>query len=102
MSVCPLYNSFKNNGTTMYVFPSTAEDKNFENQNSNFKMQITHFVLINSTATPNGSFYQNAVTPLVKFKDQLIESLRNYVANHVTVMRNSMIDSTNFYYDTNE
>ncbi len=128
----PLYSGMKKNGTTMYVFPSVSEDKNFENQNANFKMQITHFVLvnfprqaisnalntipgqldpapnnvlnfINSVATPNGAFYQNtSAVPPVKFKDQLVESLRNYVANHVSVMRNSMIDSTNFYYDTNE
>jgi hypothetical protein len=104
----PLLKSLKN-GTTMYVLPSVAEDKNYENQNNNYKMQISHFALVNFPREVVGKtldfdleFIQNgtSVKPAL-FKDRLVESLRNYVANHSTVIRNSKINSNEFYYDTN-
>lgn len=106
----PTYKPFKRNGTTMYVFPSVAEDKNFENQNENYKMTLSHFVLLNFPKEIPGSkldfdntFFQNttSIAP-AKFKDRLTESLRNYVANESTVIRNSKVSSNQFYYDTYE
>jgi hypothetical protein len=104
----PLLKSLKNNGTTMYVLPSVAEDKNYENQNNNYKMQISHFVLVNfprevvgKTLDFHGTFNQNSSSAPALFKDRLVESLRNYVTNHSTVIRNSKINSNEFYYDTN-
>ena len=33
------------------------------------------------------------------FKDQIIESLRNYVANQEVVIRESRLNNTNYYYN---
>ena len=90
MGLTPLYKPLKKNGTTLYVFPGVAEDKNFENQNETYKMQISHFALVNfprqiigSKLDPEVAFDQNgtSIAPAT-FKDQLVESLRNYVENH--------------------
>lgn len=106
----PQYKPLKRNGTSMYVFPSVAEDKNFENQNENYKMTLSHFVLLNFPREISGdvldfetSFNQNgtSIAP-AKFKDRLVESLRNYVANQSSVIRNSKINANTFYYDTYE
>lgn len=106
-----LYKPLKKNGTTIYVFPSVEEDKNFESQNENYKMYLSHFVLVNfpkQEITKNildfeNTFEQNntSIAPAT-FKDQLVESLRNYVANHDAVIRNSKINQSTYYYDTYE
>lgn len=113
MGNTPLFRKLKTNGTTMYVFPSVAEDKNFERQNENYKMQISHFALLNFPREIPGSkldfengtgpFFQNGTSIMpADFKDRLVESLRNYVANHSSTIRNSKINNTEFYYDANE
>jgi hypothetical protein len=120
--ITPLYKKLKTNGTTMFVFPGTAEDKNFETQNDNYNMRLSHYVLVNiprqvtsnevmnfikasPTDLPSdpGAFYENStsITPAT-FKDQLVESLRNYVANHESTIRNSKVNANTFYYDTFE
>lgn len=108
--ITPLYKPLKKNGTTMYVFPSVAEDKNFETQNDNYKMYLSHFVLVNFPKQTIGEkldfeavFDQNgtSIAPS-SFKDALVESLRNYVANHESVIRNSKINGTDYFYDTFE
>jgi len=120
--ICPNFKKLKTNGTTMFVFPGTAEDKNFETQNDNYNMRLSHYVLVNiprqvvsneimnfTKANPTdqlydpGAFYENStsITPAA-FKDQLVESLRNYVANHEATIRNSKVNSNTFYYDTFE
>jgi hypothetical protein len=83
----PLYKKLKLNGTTLYVFPSVAEDKNFESQSENYKMYMTHYALVNfprqigETLDIENTFYQNAASvPTIDFKAGLVESLRNYVA----------------------
>lgn len=106
----PLYKKIKKNGTTMYVFPSVAEDKNFERQNENYSMSVSHFALLNFPREVVGSkldfeaaFNQNGTSVMpTAFKDKLVESLRNYVANHSCTIRNSKINSTDYYYDANE
>jgi hypothetical protein len=103
----PLYKKFKTNGTTLYTFPSVAEDLNFSKQNENYKMYISHFVLVNFPKQETGKtfdienvFDQNNTSIVPNnFQDALVESLRNYVANHETTIRNSKIDSTNYYYN---
>lgn len=120
--VTPIYKPLKKNGTTLYVFPSVEEDKNFESQNENYRMFLSHYVLVNfpkqviatsttpgtldfenTPAHPYGAFDQNSTSiPPASFKDALVESLRNYVANHEAVIRNSKINSNTFYYDTFE
>ncbi len=107
--ICPTFKPLKKNGTTMYTFPGVAEDKNFETQNDNYKMYLSHFVLVNfpkqvdtKTFDFDLSFSQNGNSATTGFKDQIVESLRNYVANHESVIRNSKINATEFYYDTFE
>lgn len=116
----PNYKKFKKNGTTMYVFPSVEDDKNFETQNDNYRMYLSHYALvkfprqlINDNTLPmgqssvgdklnfDGTFHQNgsSIKP-VAFKDQLVESLRNYVANQEATIKNSKINSNEFYYDS--
>jgi len=106
---CPNYKYLKTNGTTLYVFPGVAEDKNFETQNDNYKMYLSHYVLVNfprqndNVFDIENTFEQNATSIVPStFKDQLVESLRNYVANHESTIRNSKLNSSTYYYDVLE
>jgi hypothetical protein len=40
-------------------------------------------------------------TPPTTFSDAIVESLRNYVANQETVIRESRLNNTKYYYNTN-
>jgi hypothetical protein len=114
----PLYKSVKTNGTSFYAFPSAAEDISAAYQNSNYKMYFSKYVLLNlpkqnlntgsGTASKPVYFdFDNAFKKSVTaglptdFKDQIIESLRNYVANQEVVIRESRLNNTNYYYDNN-
>ena len=121
---CPLYKSVKTNGTSFYAFPSAAEDISAAYQNSNYKMYFSKYVLLNlpkqnlntgsGTASKPVYFdfdnranlgygFKKSVTAGLptSFKDQIIESLRNYVANQEVVIRESRLNNTNYYYDNN-
>ena len=39
-------------------------------------------------------------TPPSDFSSQIVESLRNYVANQEIVIRESRLNTNNYYYDT--
>lgn len=114
----PLYKSVKTNGTSFYAFPSAAEDISAAYQNSNYKMYFSKYVLLNlpkqnlnsgsGTASKPVYFdfdnaFKKSVTATLPadFKDQIIESLRNYVANQEVVIRESRLNNTNYYYDNN-
>lgn len=114
----PLYKSLKTNGTSFYAFPSAAEDISAAYQNSNYKMYFSKYVLLNlpkqnlntgsGTASKPVYFdFDNAfkksvtATEPTDFKDQIIESLRNYVANQEVVIKESRLNNTNYYYDNN-
>jgi hypothetical protein len=114
MATTPLYKRLKENGTSFYVFPSSAEDISASYQNQNYKMYFSKFALLNfpsqnlvdlggtqseyitfdfsnfSTVSPN---------PTQNFSEQIIESLRNYVANHEVTIRQSRVNNTDYYYD---
>lgn len=114
----PLYKSLKTNGTTFYAFPSAAEDISAAYQNSNYKMYFSKYTLLNlpkqnleaGSGTASKPVYfdfdnafrksQNAF-PATTYQEQLIESLRNYVANHEIVIKESRLNNTNYYYDNN-
>lgn len=115
---CPLYKSLKTNGTSFYAFPSAAEDISAAYQNSNYKMYFSKYVLLNfpkqnldagsGTASKpvyfdfDSSFKKSiAATPATSFKDQIIESLRNYVANQEVTIKESKTNNTTYYYDNN-
>ena len=113
----PLYKKLKYRGTTVYVFPGVTEDISSSYQNTNYKMYFSKYVLLNlpkQNVTPNPEsgteskpIYfdfevfkksQYATEPL-SYKDQMIESLRNYVANEEVVIKESRLNNTSYYYD---
>lgn len=116
MASTPLYKSLKANGTSFYAFPGAQEDISAAYQNPNYKMYFSKYVLLNLpkqnqfAGTQSKPVYfnfdlsfdrSNIATPATNFKDSVIESLRNYVANHEVVMRESRLNNTKYYYNTN-
>ena len=118
MASTPLYKSVKINGTTVYAFPSAAEDISASQMNTNYKMYFSKYVLINlpaqnlnsGTNTQSKKVYfdfENSFktsinsSPATSYKDSMVESLRNYVANQEVVIKESRLNNTTYYYDTN-
>lgn len=116
MASTPLYKSLKANGTSFYAFPGAAEDISAAYQNNNYKMYFSKYVLLNfpkqntvsgTISKPvyfdfDNSFVKSPnATPATEFGDQLVESLRNYIANQEVVIRESRLNNTEYYYDTN-
>jgi hypothetical protein len=113
----PLYKRLKSNGTSFYAFPGAAEDISAAYQNSNYKMYFSKYVLLNlpkqqlnpGSGTQSNQVYwdfskfkvSNNSTAVSNFQDGVVESLRNYVANQEVVVRESRLNNTNYYYDTN-
>lgn len=114
----PLYKSLKNNSTTFYAFPSASEDMSAAFQNSNNKTYFSKYVLVNlpkqnlnpGSATSSNPIYfdfENSFKTSVNasnsasYQEQIVESLRNYVANHEVVVKESRLNNTNYYYDNN-
>lgn len=107
----PLYKSLKSNGTTFYCFASAAEDISAAYQNANYKMYFSKYVLLDlpkqSLESPlyfdfDSSFKKSAyATTANDFSDAIVESLRNYVANQETVIKESRLNNSEYYYDTN-
>ena len=115
----------KANGTSFYAFPGAAEDISAAYQNQNYKMYFSKYALLNFpkqvVSTPDtgvldqdvpkffdfddttgyGFGFKTSLTYLTpdNFSDQLIESLRNYVANYEVTMKQSKINNTEYYYD---
>jgi hypothetical protein len=126
----PLYKSLKQNGTTFYAFPGATEDISLSFQSDNQKMYFSKFVLLNIPKQitqgnailnndpvrldfedvfpgPQSSVPSNEIRTLSpsqpgNFKDQLIQSLRNYVANHEVVIKNSKIGPNDYFYDNTQ
>lgn len=108
----PLYKSLKKNGTTFYAFPGAAEDISAAYQNVNYKMYFSKYVLLDLPKkeivfNPKKFDFEdsfktsNTFTPTENYGEQIVESLRNYVANQEMVIRESRLNNTKFYYDTN-
>jgi hypothetical protein len=111
----PLYKRMKANGTSFYAFPGAAEDISAAYNNENYKMYFSKYILLNLpkqnlvAGTANNpikfdfenSFYKlNAIgQQALTYQDQLIESLRNYVANQEVTIRESKLNNTENYYD---
>ena len=115
MASTPLYKSLKPNGTSFYAFPSAAEDISASFQNPLYKMYFSKYVLVNFpkqnliTGTISKPVYwdfDNAfsksgiATPVTNFAEGAVESLRNYVANHEVVLRESRLNSNEYNYKT--
>lgn len=104
----PLYRYMKERGSTFYAFPSSSMHKNpkfskFTLLNIPNKIEDIRFDFEkeNFNGTPF-QIYTDDNNPVPKFSDQLIESLRNYVANHDTIMRDSKINTQEGFYNVEE
>ena len=112
--VTPLYKRLKENGTSFYVFPGSSEDISASYQNQNYKMYFSKYALVNFPKVNSvdlggtqseyktfnfGTFSTISPGAPSNFGDQIVESLRNYVANHETTIRGSRLNNTDFYYD---
>jgi hypothetical protein len=67
------------------------------------KQNLTAGTMSNPIILDFDNSFQKSVnaTPPTNFNDQLIESLRNYVGNQEVVIRESRLNNTKYYYDTN-
>jgi hypothetical protein len=114
MAVTPNYKRLKTNGTSFYAFPGAAEDISAAYQNQNYRMYFSKYILLNfpkqntNSGTNSNDIYfdfdnsfQRSVfsQPTIDYKDQLIESLRNYVANQEVAIKESKLNNTEYYYD---
>ena len=120
----PLYKRMKQRGTSFYAFPSASSDLNLANYNDFYNLNFTKFALLNIPRQINGSpepidgildfipkrntgensFFSddpNHTSP-TKLSDQLVESLRNYVANYDTTLHESRINSNTDFYNIGE
>ena len=119
----PLYKPMKQRGTSFYAFPSAASDLNLANYNDFYDLNFTKFTLLNiprqeSASSPidgvldflpksnagDTPFYcedPNYTKP-TKLSEQLVESLRNYVANYDTSLHESRINSNTDFYNISE
>ena len=121
----PLFKKMKDRGTSFFCFPSAANDLNLANYNDVFNLNFTKFALLNIPRQENGSpnpidgvldflpksnelnvapFYSddpNYTTP-TKLSAQLVESLRNYVANYDTTLHESRINTNTDFYNISE
>lgn len=111
----PLYKRIELKNTKDYVFPSVAKDISLANNNPNIKMVIDKFVLL-ELPTQNlldnidevsfdfeTNFKRfNKFPENLNFADSFIHSLRNYVANHIEIIRSSYIGNNKPYYNSNE
>lgn len=102
----PLYKFLKSTGTTFYAFPSAAEDITQSYQNDNLNMSFSRFSLLNLPKKSKWQFdnfeESSSTQPTVGFNDSLIESLRNYVANHEVVTKETLISSNETFYDNTQ
>jgi hypothetical protein len=67
------------------------------------KQNLTAGTMSNPIVFDFDNSFQKSVnaTPPSNFNNQLIESLRNYVSNQEVVIRESRLNNTRYYYDTN-
>ena len=115
MAKTPLYKFLKQNGTSFYAFPGAAEDISAQYQNENYRMYFSKYTLLNfpseNTLNPGATqavptyfdfstFSTINTSGSITYNDALIESLRNYVANHEVSLRESRLNNTEYYYDT--
>lgn len=94
-------------GYTTYVFPSASEDISQAYQNDNYKMNFTKFALLEFDLSKmdleNLDEFNTESTNVITDKgDLLVNHLRNYIANHEVVIRQSLLNNNNSFYNPNE
>jgi len=104
----PLYKRMKDKGSTFYAFPLTSMHPNpkftkftllnipnkIENKRLDFEYEDFNGITFD--------IYTDTLDPVAPYQDSLIESLRNYVANHDTIERDSRISTTKDFYNIDE
>ena len=121
MASCPLMKRMRNVGTSFYAFPSSSNDMNIYPFQDDVVMYMSKFVLLNiPTSNPSAgilnftktddpvandvnmyNFDPNSSYP-VKYSEQLVESLRNYIANQDAEFRNTKISANKDFYNSKE
>jgi len=121
MASCPLYKRLRTRGTTFLALPSAANDFNVYPFQESFDVQVTKFVLLNiptsddPTTGPVLNFSKtDALRPdegvntynfdpnpsyPVKYSDQIVESIRNYIANQDACFRETRITANKDFYN---
>jgi hypothetical protein len=119
----PLYKAFKSRGTSFYAFPSAASDLNLANYNDYYDLNFSKFALLNIPRQQEGDPAVNGVLDFLPksndgenafycddpddlkpslLSEQLVESLRNYVANYDTSLHESRINTNTDFYNIGE
>lgn len=113
--VTPLYKKLKDNGTTFYSLVGAAEDLQNAYNNANYRVSFSKFTLLNLpkqnvvAGTANNPVYFDfyntfqtaALTQAPTFAEQAVESLRNYVANYEVTLKESKINTNEYFYNNN-
>ena len=103
----PLYKSLKN-GISTYVFPGAAEDISAVNQNPNYKMRFSKVMAgkldfnkmkMNPVTNTNFNSESTKVYTQEEMGELFVASLRNYVANHETTIRESKLGNNKYFYN---
>jgi hypothetical protein len=99
----PLYQSLKSAGFTTYVFPSASEDISASYQNDNYKFTFSKFTLLNLDVNKMdfSVFNTESLNPISNKSDELVNSLRNYVANQEETIRTSRLSANQYFYNPN-
>lgn len=104
----PLYKGLKqNSGQTTYIFPSVSEDISLSNQNDNYKMNFSKFVLLDlDLSKADANLVDKTIFPTespipvsMNNGDLLVNQLRNYVANQDVTIRQSLLNTTTNFYN---
>lgn len=103
----PLYNFLKQNGVSQYAMASSTEDISASFENVNTSMNFTKFVLLNLDLSKmnldNSLQFNTESTKIITNKGELlINSLRNYTANQDVVIRESLLNNNDSFYNPNE
>ena len=124
MASCPLYKNLRNRGTTFISFPSSSNDFNTMPFQEAFDISVTKFVLLNipvsddPTVGPVLNFSKQSVLDPTrgintynfdpnsgypnKYSEQLVESIRNYIANQDACFRETRIAANKDFYNPME
>lgn len=103
----PLFRALKENGHSTYVFPSASEDISSAYQNDNYDVNFSKFALLNLDLSKmdlenDDEFNTESFQVITDKGDLLVNHLRNYIANHEVVIRESLLNNNNSFYDPNE
>jgi hypothetical protein len=106
MSATPLY-KFLKDGYSTYVVPGASEDISAAYQNDNYNINFSKFMLLNIDLskmdfTNPDQFNTESFNIITDKGELLINSLRNYVANHESVIRETRVNNNTYFYDPNQ